>query len=320
MSETSRRRFLGQAASGLAMAGAIGLSQRGPLAHAEPRHDAAVQMSIAKWQGDADPAGDLSAIAQRVTEHAVAGMGGMARFVKKGDTVWLKPNIAIHAVEQFAANTNPDVVATLCRLCLEAGAAKVKVGDTSAYGAAQAYPMSGIEAAVKAAGGEMVYLTDDDYKLCAINGEFLKEWKMCVPMMEADLMINVPIVKHHALTGITIGIKNLMGVAHGTKESWHKTIDVALADITAYLQPPLTVMDAVRALIRRGPKGGDMKDVAFKGLVAVATDIVALDAAGAELIGQQPAQNGTLRTAHRRGLGTLDFRSLSLQQQLVNEA
>lgn len=323
MNDTTRRRFLqGAAAGGLAAVTPLGCGRTPGEAQEEAAENKAVAddstvMSIAKWNDTAAPADDLKAIAEQVTTEAIAGMGGMKRFVKQGDTVWIKPNIAIRAVEVFAANTNPHVVATLCTLALEAGAAKVQVGDTAAYGATQTYPLSGIQAAVEAAGGEMLVLDDSHYTERELGGEFLEKWGMCDPMMNADLLINVPIAKHHALTGVSLAMKNLMGVAQGYKNDWHQNIDTCLSDVSAYVQPRLNVLDAIRALVRHGPKGGDMKDVEFKGIVAASTDIVALDAAGAELIGFQPTRVRSITTGHKRGLGEINFRKLNPVQRVV---
>jgi uncharacterized protein (DUF362 family) len=326
MSDCNRRAFLQTAAAaGVFGLGGAGCSQGGPPAestaeagpamHVPPPDDGGPQMSIARWTGSpARPEDDLRSIADALTRKAVEEMGGLKRFVRRGDTVWIKPNIAIHAVEKFAANTNPQVVATLCRLAMDAGAGKVKVGDSSAYGAGNAYPMSGIEAAVNEVGAEMVYLDPNRFEKRRIRGEFLDEWPVYPDMVDADVLINVPILKHHALATITIGMKNLMGVAGGDRSLWHKQIDICLADITVFARARLHIMDAVRMLVRHGPKGGDMKDVKFGGLVAASTDVVALDSLGAEMLGFKPSSIKTLQAGVRRGLGTFDYRSLRLRE------
>jgi len=312
MKTYTRRDFLKRTA------GATALGMAAPELLGAEGSAEALQMAVARWKG-AKPEDEpkVEEIAEKLTRDALTALGGMKRFVSRGDVVWIKPNISIHTVEQFAANTNPDVVASLCRLCYDAGAGKVKVGDNSAYGADKAYPMSGIEAAVKAVDAEVVYLAQEKFSKCGVNGEFLKDWPVYTEMLAADLLINVPIVKHHALTGVTIGMKNMMGMVGGRRPLWHDAIDTCLADITAFVKPRLNVMDAIRVLVRHGPNGGDMKDVAFKGVVAAGTDVVAIDAAGAELIGIDPTRVTTIQTAHRRGLGVIDFRSLRLKQCLV---
>ena len=216
----SRRRFLQRT---LAAGGALALAARGgpqSFVHAVAAKDA--KMAVARWDGELSVAEDLEAMqraATRLTEQAIANLGGMGRFVSKGDVVWIKPNIGFHIGPAFAANTNPDVVATLVRLCQDAGAKTVRVGDNSCYGAFRAYPDSGIEEAVKAVDGEVVYLSEDKMKETKLGGERLDSWPMCTEMLEADVLINVPIVKQHALTKITVCMKNLMGVAAGPRQA-----------------------------------------------------------------------------------------------------
>jgi len=308
----SRRHFLKRAAilgGGLALA-PFGCSEKLP-----DKPQGPVQMCIARWNGSLGPdAGELKAAATTLTEQAIANLGGMKRFVKRGDVVWIKPNIGFRIGPEFAANTNPDVVATLVRLCMDAGAKRVRVGDNSCYGADGAYPMSGIEAAVEAVGGEVVYLDESRFKDMDIHGERLDKWPVHADIIESDLVINVPIAKQHALTAVTLCFKNYMGVVGGPREVWHDDMPACLTDIAAYMKPQLCVLDAVRVLTRNGPKGGDLADVKNVGTVAAGTDIVALEAFGAEMLGCDPARGKTMAAAERRGLGHRDYRSLVLRE------
>jgi len=276
-------------------------------------------MSIARWAGtkpEADDPGDssgaasLRTIADRLTRQAMADLGGMERFVKPGDVVWIKPNIGFRMVPEFAANTSPDVVATLVNLCIEAGAKQVRIGDNSCYGQSAAYPMSGIERAATEAGGEVVFLPEADFVACQIRGERLDSWPLAAPIIESDVVINVPVVKHHPLTGVTACLKNLMGVAGGDRNLWHEAIETCLCDLAAYLKPALNVVDAVRVMKRNGPIGGELGDVEFIGAVAAGVDMVALDAFAAEQLDLSPQQVPMLQTAARRGLGEMDYRKL----------
>jgi len=303
--KVSRRSFLRRAACG---ALALGPAVVCP-AFAQEAGDPA-SMAIARW-ADAMDAGDIPGIASRLTERAIEAVGGMKRFVNRGDVVWIKPNIGFHLGPEFAVNTNPDVVATLVRLCLDAGAKQVKVGDNSCYGAERAYPISGIEAAVQAVGGEMVYLQPDRFREMTLDGDRLYAWPLAVDIVESDLVINVPVVKHHALTQVTVGLKNYMGVAGGQRYHFHTDLPSCLTDIAAFMKPRLSVVDAVRVLTNNGPAGGELTDVEIMGVVAAGTDIVALEAFGAELLGRDPFKGRTMALAEARGLGTVDYRSLN---------
>lgn len=301
MPPCSRRDFI----KGLAASSALALSPLPLLAADEtPR-----RLAIARWQGEALGEATLDAAAGRLTERAIAAVGGMGRFVAKGDRVWVKPNIGWNRSPAQAANTHPAVVAALVRLCLEAGAKSVRVGDHPCQEPRQTYATSGIGPAVKAAGGEMVTLDPARCRRMAIGGARLKEWEVFPEIVEADLVINAPIVKHHGLSRQTACMKNYMGVVGGNRSVWHQDFASCLVDITAFMKPRLCVLDATRLLLHHGPQGGNLEDVATPGLVAAGADPVALDALGAELLGLAPAEQAVLKAGVAAGLGSLDYRA-----------
>ncbi len=306
MPRCDRREFLRNAALAT---GAIALSD--PLIRLARAADDPAQMAIARWDQAALADADLTAAATRLTEAAMSSIGGMTRFVSKGDVVWIKPNIGWNRRPELAANTNPDVVGTLVRLCVEAGAKTVKVGDHPCHPAKQAYRTSGIAAATKAGGGQVVYLDERRFRDMELGGDRLETWPVYTEIAEADLVINVPVVKHHGLTNASLAMKNYMGTIGGQRTAWHQHMDPCLVDITRFMRPRLTVIDAVRVLDAHGPQGGDPGDVTVHGIVAAGTDIVALDAFGSTLLGHDPTAISTLNAAVAAGLGTIDYASLA---------
>ncbi|MDY0108659.1 MAG: DUF362 domain-containing protein [Candidatus Krumholzibacteria bacterium] len=275
-------------------------------------------IAVARWDTATLVSADLAAVAARLTEAAIADLGGMGRFVSNGDVVWVKPNIGWNRRPELAATTNPDVVGTLVRLCFAAGAKTVKVGDNPCHPARQAYSTSGIAAAAEAQGAQVVYLDEKRYRDVDLGGERLKSWPVYAGILEADLVINVPIVKHHGLSDLTLSLKNYMGVIGGQRGAWHQHLDECLADIAAFMRPRLCVLDAVRVLTAHGPQSGNPEDVKLLGAVAAGTEIVGLDALGATLMGRDPTAMSTLKLAAARGLGTLDFRSLPLAERTLS--
>jgi len=301
-----RRKFLKTTAmigSGLLLGETLRLPR---LALAGPS-DVQPSLAIATWDPDQLATADLATVARSLTEAAIADLGGIERFVSRSDRVWIKPNIGWNRRPELAANTNPDVVATLVRLCRDAGARTVQVGDHPCHPAAAA-----------AAGGQVVYLDERRFIDTRLDGQRLQTWPIYAEILEADLVINVPIAKHHGLTEVTLAMKNYMGVIGGRRGSWHQHIDDCIADITAFMRPRLSVLDAVRVLTDHGPQGGNVDDVKLVGTVAAGTDIVALDALGATLMGHQPAALPSLRVAAERGLGTLDWRGLPLTERTLS--
>jgi uncharacterized protein (DUF362 family) len=147
-----------------------------------------------------------------------------------------------------------------------------------------------------------------------VGGQRIKKWPIYPEIIEADLVINVPVVKHHGLSRATLCMKNYMGVIGGQINTWHQDLPTCLVDITAFMKPRLCVLDAVRILMRHGPQGGNPGDVKQLNSVAAGTDIVALDALGVELMGHDPADIRTVRAGFEAGLGQMDYRKLSLQE------
>ncbi len=310
----TRRTFL---ASSAATAGLLALGTK-PLAAASLAADKQADMTIAKWAGAAAESKQaFRDIAVKLTEQSIAGLGGLGRFVKNGDVVWVKPNIGWDRSPEMAANTNPDVVATIVRLCFEAGAKKVKVGDNPVHRAEKTYYSSGIAAAVKPLGAELLYLEENRARRMNIRGEKIKQLPVFPQIVESDLVINVPVVKHHKLSDVTLCMKNYMGVI-GKRPVIHQDIPTCLTDLTRFMKPRICVLDAMRILTNHGPVGGDLRDVKTPLTVAAGVDIVALDAFGSELLGHKPETIGSVAKGARAGLGTLDYRSLALREMAVS--
>ncbi len=309
----SRRDFLLRSAAATGVA-ALGVD---PLANICAAGEPA-RMTIAKWSGSGQPsAAQIRNAAVRMTEQAINGLGGMKRFVSRGSVVWIKPNIGWDRSPELAANTNPDVVATLIRLALDAGAKTVKVGDNPCDLAAKTYVTSGIADAAKKAGAEVLFLDRSRFREMNIGGDRVKSIPVFPGIVECDLVINVPVVKHHRLALGTMCMKNYMGVIENRK-LFHQDIANCLVDITRFMKPQISVLDAVRILKDHGPKGGNAEDVELKMTLAAGVDPVALDAWGAEILGRKPEEIASVVKGSEAGLGTIDYRSLAPKEIAVS--
>jgi uncharacterized protein (DUF362 family) len=242
----------------------------------------------------------------KLVRAAVEALGGMGRFVRRGETVLLKPNCAWDRTPEQGANTNPEVVAEVARLCREAGAARVIVAEVPVHDAERTLTRSGIRQAAMEAGAEVVVPPAADFRMAILAGSVLDRWEVLETVFEVDRIINLPVVKDHGLSRLTCGLKNWYGLLGGTRGRLHQRIHVAIADLGAAFRPTLTVVDAVRVMLQGGPTGGRLEDVARHDAVAVGTDPVALDAWGATLLGVGPGEVGYIPLAEGKGLGQAD--------------
>jgi uncharacterized protein (DUF362 family) len=245
---------------------------------------------------------------------ALDGLGGIRRFVSRGDIVVVKPNIGWDRTPEYAATTNPEVVAAVVRLSIEAGAKRVKVFDHTVADARRCYRQSGIADAAAAAGAEVVFIDDRKFKEMQIKGGTLKAWPLYTEAVEADKLINIPIAKVHGTSTLTLGMKNLMGVMGGWRGRIHQRIDESLVDVAAFVKPTLVILDAVRILTNNGPQGGDLRDVKRLDTVVAGQDQVAVDAFGATLFGLKPAELGFVRLGQQAGLGQMNLDKLTIRK------
>lgn len=253
---------------------------------------------------------------EALVRRALAPLGGMEQFVASGDDVIIKPNICVayHAYE-YAATTNPWVVSALVKMALEAGARQVRVMDYPFGGSAeQAYVKSGIQEQVERAGGKMEIMSQLQFVDTDIpEGIDLQVYRIYDSVLKADVLIDVPIAKHHNLARLTLGMKNLMGVILD-RPAMHRNLGQRLADLTSRVRPTLTVVDAVRMLMNHGPTGGSLDDVRQADTVIVSRDIVAADSYAATLFDLKPEDLSYVRAAADMGLGRSDLDRLRIEE------
>lgn len=246
-----------------------------------------------------------------LVRNAIAELGGIHRFISRGDVVVIKPNIAWDRTPEQAATTNPQVVREMVHLCLDAGAKKVVVTDVSCNDARRTFQRSGIAEAARNAGAEVMLPEERRFKHVDLRGASLGIWPVFEPFLAADKMINLPIAKHHSLTGVTLGMKNWYGILGGQRNQLHQRIDESLVDLADFVRPTLTIIDAYRILVRNGPTGGSLADVELKKTLVAGTDPVALDAYVAKGFWNLEARAlRYLMMAQDRGLGKVSFENV----------
>jgi uncharacterized protein (DUF362 family) len=252
--------------------------------------------------------------AEQLVRRAVEAMGGMKRFVSRGDVVVVKPNIGWDRMPIHAANTNPDVVGAVIQMAFEAGAKKVVVADGSCNDPNRCFQRSGIWRKAYGLGAEVVLPAEHRFRTTRMKGEILDEWPIFTTLVDADKVINVPVAKHHNLAKYTAAMKNWYGVLGGRRNRLHQNIDVSIADLATFMRPTLVVVDAMRVLMRNGPQGGNIDDTKVMNTVFATVDQVAADAFGATLIGQHRDNLPYLKMGHERGLGTMYWENLRVRE------
>ncbi|MBS3906187.1 MAG: DUF362 domain-containing protein [Syntrophaceae bacterium] len=295
----TRRRFLKTAAAGVAL-GVVGSPA---LMHAKEEYDLVV----------------ISGEPAAATKKALETLGGISRFVKKGHRVVLKPNMSFARTPEFGATTHPMVVAAVAQECIRAGARRVLILDHTLHRAELCLERTGIREACKNISGVHVQAFQDRkfFKEIKIpQGKVLDRVEVIQEALESDLLINIPVAKSHSATGVSLGIKGLMGLIWD-RESFHSRFNInqALSDLATVIKPQLTIIDATRALASGGPGGpGDVKKT---NLIIAGTDPVAVDSYGVTIVpwyGQtfKGRQVEHLLIAHQRGLGKIDIEQLKI--------
>ena len=239
---------------------------------------------------------------------AIAQLGGMERFVKRDARVVVKPNVLFAQPPEYAATTNPIVVATIVRMCLEAGAAQVTVLDYCTGTPRAAFQVAELTQATEEAGGSVKYLGNRNFERVEIpEGVAITSWPLVTDALEADTFINVPIAKTHGMAGLTLAMKNLMGIMGDPRGEIHTDYAAKITDLCTLVKPHLVILDAYRVLVRNGPSGGNLADVQMPKTVVAGTSQVAVDAYGCTIMGWRPTDLSSLVEAANRGLGDIDL-------------
>jgi len=305
----NRREVLGKGLSlGLLVGGAVILGKTDFLLGQGP--SASLPDLVAVKNGEPDA----------LFKKAIDLLGGMRRFVKKGQTVVVKPNIGFPRVPEVGATTHPLLVKTIIESCYAAGAGKVYVFDNvvtpTAGNARNCYRLSGIDEAARAARGIVVPVDDFSYREVRIpGGKKLKTADVHALILDCDVFINVPVLKHHSSAHLSIAMKNLMGIVKNRMEYHLVGLDQCIADFCLYRKPDLNVVDAYRVLMSQGPAGPSnphFADIQIKKTLLVSQDIVAVDAAAARIFGKDPEDIGYIKIGHAQKSGNMNLKDLKI--------
>jgi uncharacterized protein (DUF362 family) len=256
---------------------------------------------------------DVGALTRKLFE----SVGGMPRFVSKGDVVVIKPNISWARAPQLAATTHPDVLETVILLCQEAGAKKVRIADNTIHEARNCFAVTGADQVAQKTGADLVYPLSNLMRDMNLQGHRLNVWPVFTPFKEADKIINLPVAKVHGLSGLTLGMKSWIGAVGGRRNALHQDIHQSIVDLAQFFRPTITLIDAIRIMTANGPSGGSASDVTIANRLILSDDPVAADAKACDLFQIQPAAIAHIQLAQKWGLGTTDFSRLTRHQVVL---
>ena len=252
-------------------------------------------------------------------DKGIQALGGMKTFVKKGQKVVVKPNIGWDEPPDRGGNTNPRLISRIIKHCMDAGAKEVYVVDHPCDEWQRCYANSGIEKAVKDAGGKIVPGSSESYyqDVKITKGKSLTSAKEHEIILGADVFINVPILKNHSGTSLTIAMKNLMGNVWD-RRYWHgNDLHQCIADFATYRKPDLNIVDAYYVMKSNGPRGVSKEDVVTMKAQLISSDIVAIDAAATKLFGMKPEDIRHIRIASEMNVGRMDLDKLNIKRITV---
>jgi uncharacterized protein (DUF362 family) len=322
----SRRAFVaGGAVAAAGLAGLRTVAERQGRLQVREHAENGLNAGLSIIHGDADREHEREVVTA-MTRRSIEALGGMGRLVSKGNSVVVKPNIAWVWGPDMATNTNPWVVAALVEMCREAGASRVRVMDnTIAKDPSRSYQESRIKAAAEAAGAAVPYVDlSRTVELEIPDGYELDRWQFCREFVDADtcdVLINVPILKDHGTSRLSMGFKNAFGMTGGDRGKLHPQIHRKMVDLHRVIKVDLTVLDCYRVLRTHGPNGGTLEDVdnTREGArrVVASRDPVAVDAYGAWMFGYGPEDVANVAYGEQAGMGTADWQSLDVLEDEV---
>jgi uncharacterized protein (DUF362 family) len=254
---------------------------------------------------------------EKMFDKGIAEYGGMSTFVKKGQTVLVKPNIGWNREPEGGATTSPKLVKRIIEHCFDAGAKKVYVFDHTCDPWELCYKSSGIEKAAKEAGAivapanMMEYYHPVDLK----GASKLKKTKVHELYLDADVIINVPILKNHSGSTVTAAMKNLMGVVwdRGDYHSY-KGLDSCIADFCTGRRPDLNIVDAYTVMMKHGPRGFGTDGLEVKKTLLISRDILAIDTAAIKVYGAEPEKIMYILKGKLLGIGRTDLENLAIKR------
>jgi uncharacterized protein (DUF362 family) len=317
-----RRQFLARAVKAGISVGAAGIisylfyDTKGPQA----RYPAANLVTLPDFSIKQQPGRTISIVKGtdrlKTVDKAIESLGGIERFVKPGETVAIKPNVAFASPPILGATTNPQLVAEVVRLCYSRGQAKkVIVTDNPINDPASCFTLSGIGKAAEASGAKVILPKPNLFRHTTLKGgRLIKNWPVFYePFAKVDKLIGIAPVKDHHRSGASMTMKNWYGLLGGRRSTFHQDINTIIAELAIMVKPTLVILDGTEVMITNGPTGGSSSDLKRTNTLIASTDMVAADSYGCSLLNLKISDLPYLAKAETAGAGTTNYELLEPQ-------
>ncbi|MHC4458550.1 MAG: DUF362 domain-containing protein [Planctomycetota bacterium] len=249
----------------------------------------------------------------KTVDKAIELLGGIERFVKAGETVAIKPNVAFASPPMLGATVHPELVAEVVRLCYSrAKAKKVIVTDNPINDPSSCFTLSGIGKAASEAGAQVILPKDNLFQHTSLEGgKLIKNWPIFFgPFSKVDKLIGITPVKDHHRAGASMSMKNWYGLLGGRRNIFHQDINGIIAELALMVKPTLVILDGTEVMMTNGPTGGSVSDLKRQNTLIASTDMVAADCYGCGLLDLKVSDLPYLAIAEKAGAGTTDYQSL----------
>ena len=257
---------------------------------------------------------------KKTVNKAIELLGGIDRFVKKGDRVAIKPNVAFATPAMIGATSSPELVGEMVRLCYKAGAKQVLVTDNPINDPSSCFMLSGIGKAARNAGAKVILPKDNLFKNTnLLNGTLIRNWPIYYePFAKIDKLIGVAPVKDHHRSRASMSMKNFYGLLGGRRNIFHQDINTIIAELSMMVKPTLVILDGTEVMVTNGPTGGSVSDLKRANTMIASCDMVAADACGANLLNLKVSDLPYLTKAQAAGMGMTDYEALKPKTAQIN--
>ena len=269
------------------------------------------------------PEADMVVVAgQSVEDMATLGikaLGGLRPLINIGDRVVITPNFAWATPPERGATTSPELVRRVINLCREAGASSITCLDFASDPTPRAFRINGAYQATRGTGATLLspwspeqHVRIDDFLRMPIHAKKLKWQAVPSVLLRCEVLIDMPVFKHHREVKVTGAVKKLMGCIW-RRAAYHKVdLHGCIAELAAVLRPSLTITDASRVLSENGPMGPGKVDPINRLLLS--WDPVLADAYACRWLGVDPATVPYLVQAAKLGAGSMDLKKARIEQ------